>query len=139
MEDIEQHSCSYYRLHEKIALISLLNKEMKNHSILDKFSGIKSFIATVFNYSLFYLANLSCITSEARALKEQRNTNNNNNKDISSHPTGEPNVLLQFYVFDVSDERNLRLSTCSSDKRLLIFCNTSNGLYKKGLRNGEFI
>jgi hypothetical protein len=40
MEEIEQDSYSYYRLHEKIALVSLLKKEMRKHSTLKKCSGI---------------------------------------------------------------------------------------------------
>ena len=40
MENIEQDSYSYYRLHEKIALVSLLKKEMRKNSISKKFSGI---------------------------------------------------------------------------------------------------
>ena len=32
MEDIGQDSYSYYRLHEKIALVSLLRKEMRRPS-----------------------------------------------------------------------------------------------------------
>ncbi len=32
MEGIEQDSDSYYRLYEKIALVSLLKKEMRKHS-----------------------------------------------------------------------------------------------------------
>lgn len=39
MEDIEHDSYSYYRLYEKIALVSLLKKEMKKHSI----TGIELF------------------------------------------------------------------------------------------------
>jgi len=40
MEGIEHDSYSYYRLYEKIALVSLLKKEMRKHSTSNKFSGI---------------------------------------------------------------------------------------------------
>ena len=45
--------------------------------------------------------------------------------------------LLQFYIFDVSRERNLHLNANPKDKRLLLFGNVSTGLYKIGLRNGK--
>ncbi|CAF2940256.1 unnamed protein product [Rotaria sp. Silwood2] len=79
----------------------------------------------------------NCVTSDTRSLKKQRNINYNNN--ISPQETDEQNSLLQFYIFDVSRERNLHLSTCSNDKRLLIFSNISNGLHKMGVRNGELL
>ncbi|CAF1110630.1 unnamed protein product [Rotaria sordida] len=120
MENIEQKSHSYYRLHEKIALVSLLKKEMKKHSTSNRFSG-----------------NFSCVSSDTHSPKTQRNTNNNNN--ISPQPTDEQNTLLQFYIVNVSRERNLHLSTCSYDKRLLIFFNISNGLHKLGVRNGDIL
>jgi hypothetical protein len=64
--------------------------------------------------------------------------NNNNNNNVSRQTTDQSNTLLQFYVFNVSRERNIHLSVNSNDKRLLSFYNISNGLYKIGLRNGEF-
>ncbi len=63
---------------------------------------------------------------------------NNNNNNVSIQTTDQSNTLLQFYVFNVSRERNIHLSVNSNDKRLLSFYNISNGLYKIGLRNGEF-
>jgi hypothetical protein len=65
--------------------------------------------------------------------------NNNNNNNVSRQTTDQSNTLLQFYVFNVSRERNIHLSVNSNDKRLLSFYNISNGLYKIGLRNGEFL
>ncbi|CAF4088974.1 unnamed protein product, partial [Rotaria sordida] len=81
--------------------------------------------------------NFSCVSSDTHSPKTQRNTNNNNN--ISPQPTDEQNTLLQFYIVNVSRERNLHLSTCSYDKRLLIFFNISNGLHKLGVRNGDIL
>jgi hypothetical protein len=49
MESIEQDSYSYYRLHEKIALVSLLKKEMRKHSISKNLSGINEIIFLIFN------------------------------------------------------------------------------------------
>jgi hypothetical protein len=40
MEDIEQNSYNSYHLHETIALVSLLKKEMKKHSTSNRSSGI---------------------------------------------------------------------------------------------------
>ncbi|CAF2093894.1 unnamed protein product, partial [Rotaria magnacalcarata] len=86
-------------------------------------------------------SNFSCISSDEHSSKKQLNTNNNNN--ISSSPTttttDEHNSLLQFHMINVSRERNLHLSTNSNDKRLIIFYNIANGLYKMGLRNGDIL
>jgi hypothetical protein len=51
MEGIEQNSYSYYRLYEKIALVSLLKKEMSKHSNTNKTSGINSFSFDFINLS----------------------------------------------------------------------------------------
>ncbi|CAF3402413.1 unnamed protein product [Rotaria socialis] len=88
-------------------------------------------------------SNFSCISSDEHSSKKQLNTNNNNNassSSSSSSPTAdEHNSLLQFHMINVSRERNLHLSTNSNDKRLIIFYNIANGLYKMGLRNGDVL
>lgn len=48
----------------------------------------------------------------------------------------EQNQLLEFYIFDISNERSFHLTNDSNDKRLIIFYNISNGLYTIGIRNG---
>ncbi|CAF1474788.1 unnamed protein product [Adineta steineri] len=118
MESIEQNSYSYYDLHEKIALVSLLKTEMKKHSISKKFSG-----------------NIGCAHNDVQLEKKQINMNNNNNNNLSIQPIDESNTLLHFYIFNASRERNIHLSMNSNDKRLLIFYNISHGLYKNGVRN----
>jgi hypothetical protein len=140
MEDTEENSYSYYRLYEKIALVSLLNNEMRKPSTPKKFSGINFFnFFLIYIFVFFLLGSLSCVNSDINSKKKQHNINNNNNNNISPLTTDEQNSSLQFYVFTVNRERNLHLSTNSNDKRLLIFYNISNGLYKTGLRNGELI
>jgi len=48
MEGIEHDSYSYYHLYEKIALVSLLKREMRKHSTSTKSSGINRFIDLFF-------------------------------------------------------------------------------------------
>ena len=134
MESLEENSVSYYRLYEKIALVSLLKREM------NKSSGIDSIdLTSSTNY--FLLGTLGCLTPDTQTKKKknkQQNVNNNNNNNTSTITrANEQNQLLHFYVFNVTRERNLHLTTCSNDKRLLIFQNISHSLSKIGLRNGE--
>lgn len=134
MESIDESSNGYYRLYEKIALVSLLKREMSKTS-----SGRSMELKFV-----FYLGNLGCITPDTQTKKkkkkQEQNVNNNNNiLSRTTITTDETNQFLHFYVFNLSRERNLHLSTHVDDKRLLIFQNISNSLQKIGLRNGENI
>jgi len=88
-----------------------------------------------FKFIFVILGSLNCVRSDTHSKRKQHNINNNNN--TSSPTIDQQHTLLHFYIFDISRERNLHLSTNSYDKRLLIFYNISNGLYKIGLRNGE--
>ena len=133
MESLEEeNSVSYYRLYEKIALVSLLKREMTKTSGIDSNGFGRCF------HCDFLLGNLGCITPDTQTKKkkqqqqQQQNVNNNNNTSTITR-----DQLLHFYVFNVTRERNLHLATSSDDKRLLIFQNISNSLYKIGLRNGE--
>ncbi|CAF3800119.1 unnamed protein product [Adineta steineri] len=137
MNKSEQDSYSYYRLHEKIALVSLLKKEMRKPQQQQQQSFfIKKRLGT------FSCDSLSCVSSNVQSRKKQHNVNNNNNNNnnnnTSSRPTtDEQNHLLEFYVFDVSHKRNFSLTNDLNDKRLIIFYDISNGLYTIGVRNGK--
>ena len=132
---MESNSYSYYRLYEKLALVSLLKGEMSKPSGIDFIFSLSIF--PVFS-KCFILGNLTCINNDTQTKKKQENVNNNNNNNNNNTSTSdEQNALLHFYVFNIDRERNLHLTTNSKDKRLLIFSNISNSLYKMGLRNGK--
>ena len=156
MEEIEKDS--YYRLHQKIALVSLLTKQMKKQqqqpppqkqsfspSSAKKFLGIFFFITfislQIIHLGTFSCDSLSCVSSNVQSKKKHRNVNNNNNNNnnTATQTTDEQNHLLEFYIYDVTHERNLNLTVDANDKRLIIFYNISNGLYSIGIRNGKFV
>jgi hypothetical protein len=153
MEEIEQDSSSYYRLHQKIALVSLLTKEMKQKQQQQEFScssakkilGIIfskiSFVGKLYFISLgtFSCDSLSCVSSNVQSKKKHRNANNNNNNNTTTQTADEQNNLLEFYIFDITHQRQVNLTNDLDDKRLLIFYNVSNDLYTIGIRNGKFV
>jgi hypothetical protein len=65
------------------------------------------------------------------------NNNNNNNNNPSTQTTDEQNHLLEFFIYDVTHERNLNVTIDANDKRLIIFYNISKSLYSIGIRNGK--
>ena len=157
MQEIEQNSYSYYQLHEKIVLLSLLMREIRKQQhrqgsppLSDrKFFGsilLIIFISLLYTYciylDIFSCNNLSCLSSNVQSKKNYHDiTNNSNNNNNNNTPTqmadDEQNHLLEFYVFDVSHERNLNLAIDSNNKRLIIFYNVSNDLHTIGIRNGK--
>lgn len=163
IEGIEQQdSYSYYRLHQKIALVSLLTKEMRKQqqqhpqhfpcSSTKKFLGIHvvvffssliklSFLFLFIHLGTFSCDSLSCVSSNnVQSKKKHRNANNNNNNNNTTstiQTADEQNNLLEFYVFDITDERQINLTNDLDDKRLLIFYDISNNLYTTGIRNGK--
>ena len=64
---------------------------------------------------------------------------NNNNNNTTTPAIDEQNPLLEFYIYDVTHERNLHLTIDANDKRLIIFHNISKSLYSTGIRNGKLI
>ncbi len=89
----------------------------------------------------FSCDSLSCVSSNVQSKRKHRNANNNNNNNNNNNTTtqsaDEQNHLLEFYVFDINNERHLHLTNDTHDKRLIIFYNISNGLYTIGIRNGK--
>ncbi|CAF3349499.1 unnamed protein product [Rotaria sp. Silwood1] len=87
----------------------------------------------------FSCDSLSCVSSNVQSKTKHRdvnnNKNNNNNNNMSTSMADEQNHVLEFYIFNVSHERNLNLTIDSNDKRLFIFYHISNGLYTIGIRN----
>ncbi|CAF0764267.1 unnamed protein product [Rotaria sordida] len=144
MEDIEQDSYSYHRLHEKIALVSLLMKEMRDEQQQQQQHPQSFFLSsTKKRLGTFSCDSLSCVSSNVQTKMKHRDVNNNknnnnNNNNISTSMADEQNHVLEFYVFNISHERNLNLIIDSNDKRLIIFYNISNGLYAIGVRNVLF-
>ncbi|CAF0819770.1 unnamed protein product [Rotaria sordida] len=144
MQDIEQDSYSYHRLHEKIALVSLLMKEMRDEQQQQQQHPQSFFLSsTKKRLGTFSCDSLSCVSSNVQTKMKHRDVNNNknnnnNNNNISTSMADEQNHVLEFYVFNISHERNLNLIIDSNDKRLIIFYNISNGLYAIGVRNVLF-
>ncbi|CAF1544813.1 unnamed protein product [Rotaria magnacalcarata] len=91
--------------------------------------------------STFSCDSLSCVSSNVQSKTKRRDANNNkntnNNNNVSTSMADEQNHVLEFYLFDISHERNLNLKIDSNDKRLIIFYNISNGLFTIGIRNGK--
>jgi hypothetical protein len=141
MESIEHNSHSYYQLHEKIALLSLLKTEMRKQPASTHLAGSDILLTSnsIPHVCFFILGSIGFGNSEVQLDKKQGNINNNNNNNNngSIQSTDDSNVVLQFHLFNISRERSLHLSKNTNDQRLLIFYNVSNGLYKIGLRNGE--
>ncbi|CAF0888434.1 unnamed protein product [Adineta ricciae] len=79
-------------------------------------------------------SNLGFASHNGQLEKKQCNSNNNNNNGIVQL-TDDGNLFLEFYIFNISRERSIHLCKNPNDKRLLIFYNVSNGLYKIGVRN----
>lgn len=126
------NSYSYYDLHEKIALVSLLRTDMRKQSSPTSSAGSQCIPRTQRLFALLVPGSFGSTD------KKQANVNNNNNNNNGClQGSDEASVVLQFHVLNVSRERSLHLSKNVNDKRLVIFYNVSNGLYKLGLRNGE--
>ncbi|CAF4293393.1 unnamed protein product [Rotaria socialis] len=140
VRDIGKCSYSSHRLHEKIALVSLLMKEMneqqqQQHPESFFLSSPKKYLGT------FSCDSLSCVSSNVQSKTKRRDANNNkntnNNNNVSTSMADEQNHVLEFYSFDISHERHLNLKIDSNGKRLIIFYNISNGLFTIGIRNGK--
>ena len=157
MNDYERGSYSYYRLHEKIALISLLSKQIRTQQqqqqqefcpfLLRKRFGIEMnrlmlLLNLIIILGTFSCDNFSCVSSNSvQSKKKNRNINNNNNNNNNNNvqTTDEQESLLEFFIFDISSQRHLNITNDSIDKHLIIFSNPSNSLSQLGIRNGKFI
>ena len=157
MNDYERGSYSYYRLHEKIALISLLSTQIRTQQqqqqqefcpfLLRKRFGIEMnrlmlLLNLIIILGTFSCDNFSCVSSNSvQSKKKNRNINNNNNNNNNNNvqTTDEQESLLEFFIFDISSQRHLNITNDSIDKHLIIFSNPSNSLSQLGIRNGKFI
>ena len=92
----------------------------------------------------FSCDSLSCVSGNNGYSKKKHrhtddNTNNNNNTIIAqaADEQQQQNHFLEFYVFDISQERHLYLTNDLQDERLIVFYKISDRLSTIGIRIGK--
>lgn len=143
-------SASYYRLHQRVALVALLTneiqKQQQQQSLFEDIPFFRNVIVRLncnfISLGTFSCDSLSCVSSNnGHSKKKHRhiddNTNNNNNTLAAQAADEQQNHYLEFYVFDITQERHLYLTNDLQDERLIVFYKISDRLYHIGVRNGK--